>query len=63
MDKKIKNGKEILDEFFDDLKENPEINKKISNILKELHEKNKFSDRKILDELLRIREETFQDEN
>lgn len=57
MGKEIKSGKQILDEFFNSLKENPDVNDDVANVLLELHLSNKLTTKNLANDLLKIREE------
>jgi DNA polymerase/3'-5' exonuclease PolX len=57
MENKVKSGKEVLDEFFNELSELPNVDKGISNILTDLYKTGKLSDVNIKNSLLKLREE------
>lgn len=63
MNKDIKSGKEILDEFFARIENIPDINKPIADILKELYQQGKLSDKNIYNALLKQREGKTDGEN
>lgn len=61
MNKEIISGKELLDNFFNEIENIPKIDKKIAVILKKLYLDNKFTDRNISNDLLKIRKEVGND--
>lgn len=61
MNKEIISGKELLDNFFNEIENIPKIDKKIAVILKKLYLDNKFTDRNISNGLLKIRKEVGND--
>lgn len=63
MNKEIKSGKEILDEFFTNLKEIEGIDPKIADVLIELYKNNKFTEKQISNALLALREEKINDKD
>lgn len=52
---KVKSGKEILDEFFNDISSIENVDKTIANSLAELYKNGKLSDKNVENELARIR--------
>jgi len=63
MNKEIISGKELLDNFFNEIENIPKIDKKIAVILKKLYLDNKFTDRNISNDLLEIRKEVGNDQD
>ena len=59
---KVKSGKEILDDFFKEISNIDSVDKTIAESLAELYNNGKFSDKNVVNELLRIRTE-YGDEN
>ena len=55
MENKIKSGKEILDNFFDNLNEIPNIDDDIRELLKRLYREDKLTYRNLSNELLELR--------
>jgi len=56
MENKVKSGKEVLDEFFSELPNLPNVDTEISNILIDLYKTEKLSDVNIKNSLLKLRE-------
>jgi len=56
MENKVKSGKEVLDEFFNELSKLPNVDAEISNILIDLYNTEKLSDVHIKNGLLKLRE-------
>lgn len=54
---KVKSGKEILDEFFEDISAIEGVDETIANSLKELYSNGKLTDRNVANELQKIRDE------
>lgn len=52
----VKSGKEILDVFFENIENIPEVNMEIAGLLKDLYKKGKLSDKNIYNALLKQRE-------
>lgn len=63
MDEQIKSGKEVLDEFFHTLKEVPNVDEDVANVLLELYQSNKLTAKNLANALLKIREESAHDKN
>ena len=57
MNDKVKSGKEILDNFFDEIGLIPNINQNLANALKVLYQSNKFTDTHLSNKLERLRKE------
>ncbi|MCZ4408353.1 hypothetical protein O3Q51_06005 [Cryomorphaceae bacterium 1068] len=56
MNTQIKSGKEILDEFFEDLKADEELNQETSETIINLYETGKLTDRNLTNALAELRE-------
>jgi len=56
MYEEIKSGKEILDEFFNNLKKNPDVDEKIAELLNNLYTENKLTQTNISNGLEELRE-------
>ena len=56
----LKSGKEILDDFFDNLEEIENVDKEIAKMLVELYKNDKLTDTNVKNELQKLRE---QDDN
>ncbi|MBK8945399.1 MAG: hypothetical protein IPM32_09035 [Ignavibacteriae bacterium] len=56
MSKKVKSGKEILDEFFNDLKEIQGVDSTVANALYDLYNEDKFSDANVKNKLQELRD-------
>lgn len=63
MNEEIKSGKEILDNFFNEIEFMPKIDKKLAHILKKLYSDNKFTDTNLSNTLLSLRKEAENDKN
>ena len=53
----VKSGKEVLDDFFANVESIANVDKKIANSLSDLYASGKFTDKNIINELQKIREE------
>lgn len=53
----FKQGKQIVDDFFNNLDKISNVDKNIVKILKKLHNENKLSDKNIYNSLLNIKNE------
>jgi hypothetical protein len=61
---KILSGRELIEQFFENLKEDDSIEQSLRICLYELYSTGKFSEKHITNALLRIREEVLKrDEN
>lgn len=58
----IKSGKEILDEFFANIINIPNIDKKLAEELKFLYDKNELTETKVIQRLESLRKELENDE-
>lgn len=63
MDKPVKSGKEILDDFFNNLLNVPNVDKKLATELKKMYEEGKFSSANLSNKLDSLREEEINDKN
>lgn len=57
----FKSGKQILDDFFNEIESLPEVDKEIAELFASLYAQNKFTDTNIKNELQKLRE--AKDEN
>jgi len=57
----FKSGKRILDDFFNEIENLPEVDKEIAELFSSLYSQNKFTDTNIKNELQKLRE--AKDEN
>ncbi len=57
----FKSGKQILDDFFNEIEHLPEVDKEIAELFTSLYSQNKFTDTNIKNELQKLRE--AKDEN
>jgi len=56
MSDEIKSGKQILDEFFSDIKDDPDLDQEVVAKLIELYEQDKLTDKNLTNALAEIRE-------
>ncbi|MBU0711518.1 hypothetical protein KKA87_06300 [bacterium] len=56
MSEEIKSGKEILDDFFDEITKLPDVDKNVVNIITDLYKERKLSEKNISNALLELRE-------
>lgn len=63
MYEKVKSGKEILDEFFNNLKKISDVDEKIAELLIQLYNDNKLTQTNISNALLELREDALNDKN
>ncbi|MCH7974239.1 MAG: hypothetical protein IH949_10185 [Bacteroidetes bacterium] len=54
---KVKSGKKILDDFFDNLEEVENVDKDIAKMLIELYQNDKLTDINVKNELQKLREQ------
>jgi hypothetical protein len=59
----VKSGKQILDEFFNEVESLPNIDKDIAQSLALLYSQNKFTDVNIKNELQKLREKKDENQN
>jgi len=57
MSERIVSGKEILDNFFNEIEHMPNMNQKLASSLKILYQDNKFTDTNLSNKLLDLRNE------
>lgn len=57
MTNKVKSGKEILDDFFNELEALENVDPKISSMLKELYDSDKLTDINVKNKLQKLRDE------
>lgn len=53
---KVKSGKEILEDFFKEIENIPEVDKDIASSLAKLYQQGKFTDINVKNDLLSLRE-------
>ena len=53
----VKSGKEILDDFFEEISSIENVDKKIAELLQELYANGKLTDKNVENELQKIRNE------
>lgn len=64
MDKSVKNGKEILDDFFNSILTIPNVNEKLALEIKKMYEEGKLTSINLSNKLTSLREEEeINDEN
>lgn len=63
MDKPIKNGKEILDDFFNGILNIPNVDKKLASEIKKMYEEGKLTNTNLSNKLTSLREEKINDKN
>jgi flagellin-specific chaperone FliS len=56
MEEKVKSGKEILDDFFNDINDIPDVDKEIAEMLSDLYQNGKLTDVNVKNELQKLRE-------
>ncbi len=61
MNDEIKSGKQILDEFFQEIKGRPEIDENVVNTIIDLYEEGKLSEKNLANALLELREKSDND--
>jgi hypothetical protein len=59
----IKSGKEILDEFFDNVEKIPGVDSTIAAALKKLYQDNKLTNTNLSNALLKLREDAGNDKD
>jgi len=57
MDKPVKNGKEILDDFFNSILTIPNVNEKLALEIKKMYEEDKLTSTNLSNKLTSLREE------
>jgi len=63
MDKSVKNGKEILDDFFNGILTIPNVEEKLASQIKKMYEEGKLTSTNLSNKLTSLREEEINDEN
>lgn len=58
MDKSVKSGKEILDEFFKGILSIPDVDKKLASEIKKMYEVGKLTNTNLSNKLAFLREES-----
>ena len=63
MSTEIKSGKEILDEFFEDIKTDEKLDQDVAAAIVDLYESGKLTDRNLTNTLSELREDKGNGEN
>lgn len=63
MSTEIKSGKEILDEFFEDIKTDEKLDEDTATAIVDLYESDKLTDRNLTNALSELREDQDNDKN
>lgn len=63
MDKPIKSGKEILDDFFNDILNVPNVDKNLASEIKKMYEEGKLTNINLSNKLTSLRKEKINDKN
>lgn len=63
MSDKIKSGKQILDEFFRDIKSLTDVDENVVKTIIELYEKDKLSEKNLSNSLLELREKSENEQD
>jgi hypothetical protein len=63
MSTEIKSGKEILDEFFEDIKTDEKLDQDVAAAIVDLYESGKLTDRNLTNTLSKLREGNGNGEN
>ena len=63
MDKPVKSGKEILDDFFNNILDVPDIDKKLASEIKKLYEEGKLTNTNLSNKLDSLRKGKLNDKN
>lgn len=58
---KVKSGKEILDDFFENITEIKDVDKDIAQMINTLYQDNKLTDINVKNELQKLREQDDKD--
>ena len=61
MSNEIKSGKQILDEFFQEIKSISDVDKNVVNTIIDLYEEGKLTERNLANALLELREKSDND--
>jgi hypothetical protein len=59
----VKSGKQILDDFFNEIENLPNVDKDIAKLFATLYSQNKFTDVNIKNELQKLREKKDENQN
>ncbi|MCK9399187.1 MAG: hypothetical protein M0Q51_04205 [Bacteroidales bacterium] len=59
----VKSGKQILDDFFNEIENLPDIDNEIAQLFATLYSQNKFTDVNIKNELQKLREKKDENQN
>ncbi len=59
----VKSGKQILDDFFSEIENLPDIDKEIAQLFASLYSQSKFTDVNIKNELQKLREKKDENQN
>lgn len=63
MDKPVKSGKEILDDFFNNILTIPNVDEKLASQIKKMYEEGKLTNTNLSNKLTSLREEEINDKN
>ena len=63
MSTEIKSGKEILDEFFEDIKTDEKLDQDVAAAIVDLYESGKLTERNLTNKLSKLREDKGNGEN
>jgi len=63
MDKPVKSGKEILDDFFNGILNIPDVDEKLASEIKKLYDEGKLTKTNLSNKLASLREEKVNDKN
>ena len=63
MDKTIKTGEEVLDDFFNDILNIPDVDEKLASEIKKMYEEGKLTITNLSNKLTSLREEKLNDKN
>lgn len=63
MDKPVKSGKEILDDFFNDILNIPDVDEKLASEIKKLYNEGKLTKTNLSNKLASLREKKVNDKN
>ena len=63
MDRPVKSGKEILDDFFNGILNIPDVDEKLSSEIKKLYDKGKLTITNLSNKLASLREVKLDDKN
>jgi len=61
MSDEIKSGKEILDDFFEEIDNLPDVDKNVINVITGMYKEGKLSEKNISNALLALREQSNND--